>query len=65
MALVRSLLGFASAVNYFHLDTTLTSTTIPAIPDNKPPNRTTSSNDKTIPIENTTIPIMNIIKNFL
>jgi len=65
MALVRSLLGFASAVNYFHLDTTLTRIIIPAIPDSKPPNRTTSSDGKTIPIKKTTIPIMNMIKNFL
>lgn len=62
--LVRSLLGFAGTVNYFHLATTLTRITIPEMQDNKPPNSTTSRDDKAIPIANTTKPMMNMIKNF-
>lgn len=33
------------------------------MPDNKPPSRTTTSNDNVIPIAITTTPIMNTMKN--
>ena len=63
--LVKVLFGFTSAINHFHLATTLTNMIIAEMPANKLPDKTTSSDDKVMPIRNTITPMMNMINNFL